>query len=395
MANKTLKTRVQLKYDTYKNWHDNNPTPLAGEVCVVVVPAETGAVVQEPAILYKVGDGTNNFRALSFASAKAADVYDWAKASTKPEYKASEIKNLSDFISGEIQDTNTTYKIEVDATNPRKFTLYAKDINGEFAAQNTVTIPAEKVYNLVEGTTNGTVKFNETEVKVHGLDTAAYKKAEEFDAAGAANTALESAKEYTNQKIGEIPEQTDYTVRITATTPEGVAKRYNIKQTATNLDFNIDIPKDMVVKSGTVETKATEGAWGAKGTYLHLVLANATEDNVYINVDSLIEYVTSGSKAGDMVYVSIDANHKVTATITDGTITLAKLATDVQTKINQAHAHTNKTVLDGITAQKVSAWDAKIDDSDLAAIAKSGNVNDLVQTAGDYLIFNCGDASSF
>lgn len=31
----------------------------------------------------------------------------------------------------------------------------------------------------------------------------------------------------------------------------------------------------------------------------------------------------------------------------------------------------------------------------LAAVAKSGNVNDLVQTDGDVLILNCGDSSEF
>lgn len=34
----------------------------------------------------------------------------------------------------------------------------------------------------------------------------------------------------------------------------------------------------------------------------------------------------------------------------------------------------------------------KANDADLAAIAKTGNVNDLVQTAGDVLIFDCGDS---
>lgn len=34
------------------------------------------------------------------------------------------------------------------------------------------------------------------------------------------------------------------------------------------------------------------------------------------------------------------------------------------------------------------------DDADLAAIAKSGNVNDLIQTDGDYLIINCGTATT-
>lgn len=40
-----------------------------------------------------------------------------------------------------------------------------------------------------------------------------------------------------------------------------------------------------------------------------------------------------------------------------------------------------------------AALNAKANDADLAAIAKSGNVNDIIQSAGDYIVFNCGSAS--
>ena len=138
---------------------------------------------------------------------------------------------------------------------------------------------------------------------------------------------------YVDEKIGKIPAQTDYTVTVTPSTVEGIAKRYTVAQAATGLNVNIDIPSDMVVKSGTVETNP---AGQPAGTYLVLTLANATNDKVYIDVGSLIEYVTSGSKTGDMVVVDVSADHKVTATISDGTITKAKLATAVQTSLDLA-----------------------------------------------------------
>ena len=143
------------------------------------------------------------------------------------------------------------------------------------------------------------------------------------------------------------------------TSPEGVAARYVFKQGGVAIEnATIDIPKDMVVKSGTVVTKAEAGVWGEAGTYLELTLANATNDKVYINVGNLIEYVTSGSAAEDSVQVVVSADHKVTASIKDGSIVLGKLATAVQAQINMAHEHANKTVLDGITAEKVAKWDA-------------------------------------
>lgn len=133
---------------------------------------------------------------------------------------------------------------------------------------------------------------------------------------------------------------------------------YHLTKNGTNVGTAINIPKDMVVSSGTVETKSATGAWGPAGTYLVLTLANATADKVYINVGDLIEYVTSGSATTDAVVIAVDGTtHKVTASLTDGKITLAKLESSVQTKINQAHTHSNKTTLDKVTETKLTAWD--------------------------------------
>lgn len=84
MAEKILQTRIQLKYDTYANWTTNNPVLKAGEVAIATVPTGDANNVSTslPAVLMKVGDGTSNYNALPFLSAKAADVYAYAK---KPE----------------------------------------------------------------------------------------------------------------------------------------------------------------------------------------------------------------------------------------------------------------------------------------------------------------------
>lgn len=107
---------------------------------------------------------------------------------------------------------------------------------------------------------------------------------------------------------------------------------YHLTKDGVNVGAAINIPKDMVVKSGTVEVNPD----GKTGTFIVLTLANATEDKLYIDVAGLIEYVTSGSKTGDMVVVSVSDDHKVTATITDGTVTEAKLHADVKAKLVKA-----------------------------------------------------------
>ena len=99
MAEKTLNTRFQLPYDTYTNWSTRNPKLKKGEMVQVEVPAPKDAIVQAPSVLIKVGDGTHNFNDLAWASGLAADIYDWAKAATKPSYSTSELTNDSGFVS--------------------------------------------------------------------------------------------------------------------------------------------------------------------------------------------------------------------------------------------------------------------------------------------------------
>lgn len=135
----------------------------------------------------------------------------------------------------------------------------------------------------------------------------------------------------------------------------------------------ITIPADMVVKSGEVVTKTEAGAWGEAGTYIALTLANATNDTIYINVGNLIEYVTSGSKTGDMVVVNVSDDHKVTATITDGTVTKAKLASPVQTSLGKADTAIQEISTQGGLSHNVTI---EIDDKEITRVDLYADVNE-------------------
>lgn len=169
-----------------------------------------------------------------------------------------------------------------------------------------------------------------------------------------------------------IPAAAEYSIVKDANAVDGYAATYRLTKGGENVGAAINIPKDMVVKSGSVEINP-EGK--AAGTYLVLVLANATEDKVYIPVNSLIEYVTSGSSAEDMVVIAVDdITHKVTATITDGTITKEKLHADVQTALNKANS--------------------AIQTADLAPYAKSADVESAyVKKNGTDRLFTAAEAT--
>ena len=194
MATKTFNTRISLKYDTYTNWTTNNPVLLAGEAAVCVVPADAGSGLNEPAVLLKFGDGTSSFTELSWASATAADVIPSLKGSN-PTLPATSITGLEDFISGAIQDTNTTYQLVQNGAT--SFKLQSKEnSSAPWVDVSTITI----TYTLAPGSANGTVAFNGSDVAVTGLKSAAYAEASAFDAAGAAagvQTALTGTAEDT------------------------------------------------------------------------------------------------------------------------------------------------------------------------------------------------------
>lgn len=134
----------------------------------------------------------------------------------------------------------------------------------------------------------------------------------------------------------------EYTIKKLENATSGMSASYQLFKDKTGVGAVIDIPKDMVVKSGSVQTyeagSLPAGVTEA-GTYIVLVLNDSDETKLYINVGNLIEYVTSGSAEGDMVFVNIDPQtHKVTATITDGKITEVKLAKAVTDKLTKAES---------------------------------------------------------
>jgi hypothetical protein len=178
----------------------------------------------------------------------------------------------------------------------------------------------------------------------------------------------------TGYTTGEEVDQTVPVYNIVKDDTSDYAATYHLTKDGVNVGAAINIPKDMVVKSGEVVELAEGQVEGyAAGTYIKLTLADATNDTLYIAVGELIEYVTSGSATGDMVYVSIDpTTHKVTATITDGTITEAKLHADVTAKLNKV-------------------WDA----AGAAATAKEEAIAAAAKDAGDKATVVLGEAQKY
>lgn len=394
MANKTFNTRLKLKYDTYANWSTKNPVLLAGELAICVIPADSGQATNEPTVLMKCGDGTKPFNELDWISGLSADVYSWAKAANKPSYTADEISGLSTYISGQIQDTDTQYKIEADATNGRKFYLYSAPKGGSFSATpvSTITIP-ETVYTLATGTANGTVKFNGTDVAVKGLGSAAYTDADAYDKSGDADAALASAKSYADGKDSAIAAAkkagTDAQSAVDAlsdkvgTVTEGKTVVQMIADAQTAATYN-DTAVKASIKSNADAIATLNGASTVTGSVdkkiadaINDFSTKVSEDGTVNTFKELIDY--AATHKGEYSTLSGDVQKNTTAIATLNGTGAGSVSKTVNDAVDAAQATLQGNIdkkVDKVTGKGLSTNDyTKDEKTKLEGIATGAQVN--------------------
>lgn len=348
MSEKILNTRIQLKGDSFKNWTAQNPVLKLNELAVVRIDSDDTTVLGSgiSGIYFKVGDGSTHFSDLGFSGGIDGRVI--AEAISKETLVATINKTIAD--AGIATDEAMQALAGRVSTAEGKITSLEGLVGTKaVATQIAEAIEALNLSNTYE--TKGAAAQALADAKEYADGKVASVSAtdESIVVSGtttAPTVAVQISKEAGNDLVKktdglfvEVPDSAVYSITKDETSAD-YAAIYHLTKDGVNTGVAINIPKDMVVKSGTVEVNP-EGQ--ATGTYLVLTLANATEDKVYINVGSLIEYVTSGSAESDMIVVAVSEDHKVTATITDGSITKAKLEAGVQTSLNKADSALQKT----------------------------------------------------
>ena len=138
MAEHVLPTIIELRYDTYSRWMNNNPILKQGEAAVAVFLADISHLTAQDtpgSVGIKIGDGVHYFDELPWIQAIAADVYAWAKTATKPIYEASEIVGLQTYIeqyggggggSGGSGISSSAYRLVYNSLT-QKYTLQYQD----------------------------------------------------------------------------------------------------------------------------------------------------------------------------------------------------------------------------------------------------------------------------
>lgn len=397
MANKTFNTRICMKNDTYAQWVEKDPVLLRGEIAVVVIPADTGAVQGEPVTLFKVGDGTKKFRQLDFIGAKAADVYSWAKAATKPTYSATEITGLEAYIGEKIQDTDTQYKLEADAEDGHKFYLYSKAKGDETFGTtpvSTITIP-ETVYTLATGTANGTVKFNGEDVAVKGLGSAAYTESTAYDANGAAQAAEDNAKAYADGKDSAIAAAkkagTDAQAAVNTlsgkvgTVPENKTVVEMISDAQAAATYNdADVKAGIKANADAITklngTSAVEGSVDKKVADAINEFATKVSDDQTVNTfKELIDYAASHQGEYSTLSGEVQANKTAIATLNGKDNEAGSVAKTVKDAVEAAQATLQGNIdkkVDKVEGKGLSTNDYTTDEkTKLEGIADGAQVN--------------------
>lgn len=235
--------------------------------------------------------------------------------------------------TGDLATDVTTLKGQVDSLIEQV---------GSAAVGDTAASGLYKLIADVEAAANNkvsSVSAADTSVTISGTDTEPTVK-----------VAI-SAAEGNSLTVGEdglfvsVPEVVHPKYSLAAAeTSEGMLKSYKLQKDGKDIAGSalIDIPKDLVVSSGSVveleDGKIPEDApkGTTAGTYIKLNLANS-EKPLYINVSTLIEYVTGGSGENDAIQINVSSDtHKVTANVKEGSLTKEMLAAGVVASLDKA-----------------------------------------------------------
>ena len=398
MAEKTIKTRLKLKYDTLANWKlvDDTFVPLKGEVCFVEVADNADPIHNAPSILFKVGDGTSTFNALNWGSGLAADVYSWAKAATKPTYTYDEIsgtptiptvgngkititqngKEMGSFtvnqsgpstieVKDTNSDTNTSYQLVLDGHTLKLQSKERGETEWVDVADQSFTLPDNNTtYTFAEGKENGAFSVTPrggaaTSVKAYATAAQGAKadSAVQEIATGSANgTIAVDGADIAVKGLGALAYK--------ASLGKGDVGLGNVENKT--LDTSVTASSGNYITSGAVKTYV-DNAISAVHQFQYEVVAElpiasaATMGKIYLKAhthgtsDSYDEFITIESGTASKTY----AWEKIGNTDIDlsNYYTRGEVDNKLGEKQNNLDATQLKAVNSGITADKVTTYD--------------------------------------
>ena len=207
---------------------------------------------------------------------------------------------------------------------------------------------------------------------------------------------LEAAKEYADGLVEALPAAAEYSIVKAETATEGFAASYNLTKDGVATGTTINIPKDYLVKSGSIKTVDTAdtpvAGYKVGDKYIDFIVntvdGEGNESHLYLLVSELVDAYTAGAgieiSADNVVSIVTQDGTKEVGGITDedyaefkGAVTTANDAKAAIEAINNADT--------GILAQAKEYADSKdeaIEAAQSAADTAQGEVDALETLVG-------------
>lgn len=266
-------------------------------------------------------------------------------------YTAEEIVGLADYIAGEIDDTDTQYKLEQDTTDGHILKLSSKAKGGEWTVVATITT-VDTIYD----------------------DTALAGKV----------TALEGL-------VGSDAVATQIANAIAALK---LAETYATKNEVKAVSDAIAVLNG--TGEGSVDKKVADA--------VAAIVADAPE--AYDTLKEISDWISSHANDASAMNTQINTNKTDIAALkalvgelpesAEAKTVVAYIAEVVGASVGElgALASKDKVAKADLADVLKTELEGKANDADLAAVAKSGDVADLTQAEGAYFILNCGSATA-
>ena len=414
---KIFNTRILNKIDTLEQWNKSTLPLKKGEIALATVAASAGTGLTEPVIMIKIGeDGVKTFKDLPWNFyAKASDVIAAAKSESA----------LTAFVNNIIASAGIATDEAITALSERVSAV-------ESGVSNLNTLVGDVAVATQIQNAIAALKLDETydakgSAAAVQSDLNAYKSSNDT-AVAAAKRAGDDAQadvDALKDKVGTVPDGKTVTQMISEAAYDDAALKGRVSTVEGKVTTLVGSDADKSARSIAAEevAKIVAGADIAFDTLKEIadwISSHKTDAAAMNSAISALEGLVGETSVDSQIKAAIEAlkigDYAKAADLTAAIARIATLEgkahthsnktlldTYTQTEANLAdavskkHNHSNKDVLDGITSTKVSAWDKvneKANDADLAAIAKTGNVNDLIQTSGDIIIFDCGTSST-
>lgn len=276
---------------------------------------------------------------------------------TAAEYTAA-VKNNNTFYF--TTDDNQLYVGDIKLSNAGEIAAAVTRIAANEGSIKTITQQLESLTSGGAGSIAEQITAAKTELQGQIGTLGDLETTEKTDLVKAINEVKKSVEAGGTASVITIDEEDS----------ETYAKVYTLKQ-GTSTIGSINIPKDMVVKSGEV-VKNPEGQ--PEGTYIVITLANATNDKVYVNVGTLVD-IYKATENASQVQIAIDATtRQISASIVAGSIGTKELADDAVTTAKIAKANVTKEKLDTAVQGSLDKADSAVQAADVTTGAENGTI---------------------